>query len=76
MQQQVWIIIDKNPNEIEGSRITRFGWFSVSCERCKDILLQGKYLDGETDEQIWRAIRYHVEEHMARELQERNKTSC
>lgn len=67
MRVNVTIDIQRAPQEVAKSRVLRYGHFNVTCNECRDVLLMGKYLDHETDEQIWKVIRAHAEEHYNRE---------
>lgn len=65
---QVVIEITKTPSEICSGKVVRYGWFSVGCNQCKDLLLSGKWLDDDFEDLVWRAIRAHFHEHVARTL--------
>jgi hypothetical protein len=65
--EMIYVRIGKTLPEIRGGQVTQHAFVTVSCELCKDVLFTGKHLGAETEEHIWRVIRAHHGEHLARQ---------
>ena len=63
----VKIVCNPLHGEVRRNCVTRYGWFSVECCLCREILISGKrFEDGQEQDLIWNAIRQHSVEHLAR----------